>query len=113
MNSIAVRVGAILIVAGLGFYPQNSLADAFTGKDFSKWSETGQDSFIQASVTMAGVVLTRTQPDKARCIDGWYGGDDKKAERNASIRKTIADYGDYHPSGTILAIIEQACGPLK
>lgn len=62
---------------------------------------------------MAGIVLTQIQPEKSTCIDNWYLGEGRLAERNAYIRKTIIAYGDYHPSGTLLAILVEACGSLK
>ena len=109
---MAARFGAMGLCVLAGFYPQDSKADGFTGKDFASWTEAGQDSFIQASVTMAGVVLSRVEPAKARCVDAWYSNENK-SQRNASVRDIIKAYGDYHPSGTILAIIEQECGALN
>lgn len=93
--------------------PQQSLANGFKGTDFAGWEVASQDSYIQTSVTMAGVVLTQIQPEKSACIDTWYLGDGKKDARNTYIRETISQYGDYHPSGTILAILVEACGPLQ
>ena len=104
---------AIAIATLTAFYPHQSLADGFTGKDFAAWSQDSQDGYIQTSVMMAGVVLTRVQPEKSTCIDNWYFAGKQKTKRNAFIRKTIAQYDKYHPSGTILAVIEKACGKLK
>lgn len=62
---------------------------------------------------MAGVVITQLRPEISECIDGWYWGDGRKAERNTFVRETIASYSGYHPSGTILAILFDACGSLQ
>lgn len=113
MNSIAACFGAIVVGGLITVSPQKSFAEGFTGKDFAKWQTDAQDNYIQTSVTMAGVVLTQVQPEKSTCIDQWYLGDGQKDARNAHIRDTITQYADYHPSGTILAILLEACGPLK
>lgn len=93
--------------------PHVSKAEGFTGADFAGWEVASQDSYIQTSVTMAGVVLTQVKPERSSCIDDWYFGDAQKDARNAHIRKAIAQYGDYHPSGTILAILLEACGAIN
>lgn len=112
MNSIGVWAGAIGLIAGALIYPQETAAEGFTGEVFATWSRSSQDSYIQTSVMMAGVVLTRIKPSASNCIDAWYFKEPKE-ERNRYISETIVTYTDYHPSGVILAIIEQECGALK
>lgn len=113
MNSIR-EWGATIAVGALGLiHPQEIRAEAFTGADFATWETAAQDSFIQTSITMAGVVFTQVAPEKSACVDNWYLGSGQKSARNAHIRKTIAQYDGYHPSGTILAILLEACGPLN
>lgn len=90
-------------------YPQKSAADGLTGRDFAAWSEASQESYIQTSVTMAGVVFAQTEPDVSACIDQWYFPEGVRPERNAEIGRTIGAYPDYHPSGTLLAVLLQAC----
>lgn len=107
-------LGAVALAIGMMFCPQDSTAQGFTGTDFAEWSEEEQDGYIQTSVTMVGVVMTQIRPEVSRCIDGWYWGDGRKAERNAFIRETITGHAvDYHPAGTILAILIDQCGPLQ
>lgn len=113
MNSIAGWCGATVLGALAVFHPQVSKAEGFTGAEFSNWEPGAQDSYIQTSVTMAGMVLTRTKPEAATCIDDWYFADEHSDRRNSFIRKTIASYQDYHPSGVILAILLQECGPVE
>ncbi|MEM6275388.1 MAG: hypothetical protein AAF714_00445 [Pseudomonadota bacterium] len=113
MNSIARLVCATGLVCVAAFHPQVSAAEGFTGADFAAWPEASQDSYIQTSVTMAGVVLAQVRPDMSRCIDGWYFASDDMAARNKAVRNLIAANSSYHPSGVILAAIQQACGSIK
>lgn len=106
-------LGAVALAIGMMFCPQDSTAQGFTGTDFAEWPQASQDSYIQTSIMMAGAVITQIRPEISRCIDGWYWGDGRKAERNAFVRETIASYPDYHPSGTILAILFDVCGSLQ
>lgn len=94
-------------------HPQESAADGFTGDDFAGWSAASQDNYIQTSVTMAGVVLTQLRPEISTCIDDWYFSGDNLPTRNDHVRKMILDNRGYHPSGVILAVILQVCGPLE
>lgn len=113
MNTITCRVGATGLLIMAMIHPQESRAGGFTGAEFADWSRTAQDSYIQTSVTMAGVVLTQTHPTVSTCIDEWYLGEGAQAARNETIRSTIDKFGDHHPSGVILAVLLQACGPLE
>ncbi len=74
------------------------------------WPEASQNSFIETSVTMAGVVFTQTYPEKAVCLNDWYFADEAWVRRNPEIREMIAAYPDGHPSGVILALILRDCG---
>ncbi len=113
MNSIAGWCGAIALGVLTVFHPQVSVAEGFSGAEFSNWETGAQDSYIQTSVTMAGVVLAQLQPVKAQCINDWYFADNQSSARNNFIRETIASYQDYHPSGVILAIVTEECGALN
>ncbi|MEM6625064.1 MAG: hypothetical protein AAF674_22835 [Pseudomonadota bacterium] len=112
MNNIRAWGLAILVAGGTGFHPQETQAESFTGADFATWGTAAQDSFIETSVTMAGVVMTRVAPEKSVCINDWYFAAGQSTARNRSIRDTISKNQDYHPSGVILAVILDACGPL-
>lgn len=113
MNIIARWGGAITLSVAALIYPQESTADGFTGEDFAGWSAASQDNYIQTSVTMAGVVLTQLRPEVSTCIDDWYFAGESLPNRNDQVRRVILENRDYHPSGVILAIIVQACGPLN
>ncbi|MEM6900865.1 MAG: hypothetical protein AAF583_13990 [Pseudomonadota bacterium] len=113
MNSIG-RVCCAILVAGLvGFHPQDLRAEGFTGADFAGWESGSQDSYIQTSMTMAGVVLTQTHPDAASCINDWYFAGASLAPRNDEIRETISQHESAHPAGVIMAIVLRECGPLN
>ena len=112
MSTIAARVGASTVSILLAGYPQLGVAEGFTGAEFATWSEASQDSYIETSVTMAGVVFTQTHPEKATCVNDWYFADRAWERRNLEIRETIAAYPDGHPSGIILAVILRECGPI-
>ena len=99
-----------MVLASAAFiHPQESAADGFTGADFARWSTDSQDSYIQTSMTMAGVVFARTEPQVATCINDWYFSGDRLQARNEKIRGTIIRYLDHHPAGVILAMILQEC----
>lgn len=90
------------------------MAERFSGAAFADWSQVSQDSYIQSSVMMAGVIGTQVKPEISRCIDAWYFETAAiKAERNEMIRETIVGFADHHPSGVILALIQRACGSFK
>ena len=87
------------------------MANGFTGADFATWEMRAQDSFIQTSITMAGVVATQTKPEVARCLDDWYRPDTElKDRRNDEVRTIIMGNPTYHPSGVIMAVLVKACG---
>lgn len=111
MNSITRWWGATALFVVPLIYPQPSLADGFTGKEFGAWTTVSQDSYIQSSVMMAGAIGTRVKPEISRCIDGWYFADAaSKARANEEIKATIAKHASHHPSGVILAVIQYRCG---
>ncbi|MEM6914753.1 MAG: hypothetical protein AAF511_12330 [Pseudomonadota bacterium] len=107
MRGLAIAAISVAVI-----YPQTSLAEGFTGADFATWSAKSQDSYIQSSLTMAGVVLTQTHPSVARCLNDWYAAGETLADRNDLVRDTIVAYEEAHPAGVIMAVILRECGPL-
>lgn len=86
----------------------------FTGEEFLTWDRVNQDSFIEVSVTMAGIVSGRARKDISRCIDEWYSLEDEtRRMRNDFILKIISENPTYHPQGVILAVLEEQCGSLQ
>lgn len=95
-------------------HPQEIHAQGFTGEDFATWEQVSQDSYIQSSIMMAGVIATQIKPDLSTCIDDWYfASDTSKGAVNREIRGLISQYATYHPSGVILAALQQECGAFE
>ena len=104
---IAASIIAVLLINGI---PTYAMAE-FTAKKFLSWEKSAQESYLQISIGMAGVVTTQTHTKMAGCIDNWYFKDDEtKSRRNKTIIETMAKYPDHHPSGIVAASIERACG---
>jgi len=112
MNSIAGAFAAIGMAALLALYPQESAAQGFDGASFATWSETSKTSFIEASILMAGYAGGQVDPAKGQCFLDWYFGETSKPARRAEILTAINGLPDFHPSGTILAVLSRACGSL-
>lgn len=85
--------------------------DSYTSAEFLERPIDSQDAFMLTSITMIGVVATQVRPEIARCIDDWYGGE-AMAERNSHIRSVMREHSEFHPSGVVLAVVQQACGRL-
>ncbi|MGH1406658.1 MAG: hypothetical protein ACRBBJ_08895 [Rhodomicrobiaceae bacterium] len=84
-----------------------------TTADFLKWERKAQVSFLQISISMAGILLAQTKPKIARCIDRWYfKNEDTKKKQNAFILKEMLKYKAYHPNAVIIGFIEQECGSI-
>lgn len=99
------------LAAGALAYPQKASADKFTGDVFLTWSQSGQDTYIGTSVTMAAMIVGRTNAERGACIDNWYASSETvTAARNTEIRDTIGRNSEYHPSAVILLVLEGACG---
>ncbi|WP_108887197.1 hypothetical protein [Pseudoprimorskyibacter insulae] len=109
MNSIATWCGAIGAIALNMIYPQESVAEGLTAKDFLVWDEPSQNSFLFSSVGMAAAIASQTKPELAQCLNDWYFGD-KTNTRNGEILDFMGQYGGYHPTTVILAVVENACG---
>lgn len=110
MNTTNGIVISILITAFILLFPQLSLADGFDGADLLEWSQDSQRFYIEASASMAGVIVAQSDPDLARCIDEWHARE--HAMQYAETLKSIRSYPTYHPQGVLFAILRQACpGP--
>jgi hypothetical protein len=111
MNNISTWLSAMLVAVTSTIYPQKALTEKFTGAEFLEWSQTGQDTYIGTSITMAAMVAGRASPEKGACLDKWYAANEAQTEaRNEEIRGTIARNPEYHPSAEILLVMEGACG---
>ncbi len=112
MNSITGWVGAIGMATQATFYPQESLAESFSGKEFLGWTQAAQDSYFQTSITMAAIIATKTRQASGDCLADWYlSAKADRSGRNEELRTAISRNDAYHPSSVIFLILEGACGP--
>ena len=102
---------AILAAIFLTTYPQTASATGLTNAQVLQWTESNQDSYFQISITMAVFIASQNAGGRAECLNDWYyRSAEVTGQRNGQLRGTLAQYPDYHPSGTILAVLEKACG---
>ena len=97
------------IVGGL-----NSSAHAgTTTADFLKWERKSQESFLQISISMAGVIASQIKPKASKCLDEWYfTSEELQSKRHDEILEIMPQYKDFDPHAFLLAYLEQACGKL-
>ena len=98
------------------FYPQNLYAEGFTSADVLAWSEEGQNSYFNTSISMIGILATRTgsHGEIATCLNTWYWNDEgSDPAKNALIRNVMKNLPDHHPQAVILAVVEKYCGSFK
>lgn len=87
------------------------VADSFTGEKFLTWPRDSQESLIQSSIMMTGIIAAQHRTDIAGCIDDWYTGDEAvQAQRHEFVIDTIRKNPSYHPQGVILALLQKECG---
>nr|WP_319514370.1 hypothetical protein [uncultured Cohaesibacter sp.] len=84
---------------------------ASTVKEFLKWETASQDNYFHVSILMAAYIAAQVDKDMGNCITRWYQNDPKNmAQRNDEIREMMSKAPDFHPSATLLAIIQKQCG---
>lgn len=106
-NRISISILTVIFIA---LYPQIGLADGFDGTDLLEWSQDSQRFYLEASASMAGVIVAQNDPDQARCIDDWHARE--HAMQYEETLKSIRSYPTYHPQGVLFAILRKACpGP--
>jgi hypothetical protein len=116
MRKSIKRTAAVLaaLVSGIVALSPLVRAETFTSAAFLEWSRASQDSLIQASITMAGIVATQGRKDISRCIDNWYTEDDAiQRMRHDFILESARRYPSFHPQAVILAILQKQCGSFK
>lgn len=100
------------LVALMAIYPQESVADGFTGDDFLKWDRSAQDSYFQTSLTMAAIIATETNKPSGDCLADWYlSPDADRDSRNTELRSIIEQNAAFHPSSVIYLVLAEECGP--
>lgn len=117
MNAVFTLISSIVMAGVICIYPQEGAAQSgpngFTAAELLTWDQTDQDSYIQVSVGMAGIIAARAESPAARCINDWYFRDrSERAERNSEIRALLRRFVDYHPQNVVAAVLERECGPI-
>ena len=94
---IAGKTRAVLAMAlSLCVIATGANAKTFTSTAFLEWPRESQDSFIQTSITMAGIVATQGRKDISRCIDNWYTEDSAtQRKRHDFILETARLYPSF------------------
>ena len=92
-------------------YPQEIHAEGLIANELLNWTPQNQRFYIQTSITMAGVIASQSDKEKARCIDGWHQR--QSEQQYASVVDAFRQYPAYHPQGVILAFVQKACGTMN
>ncbi|MEP4987393.1 MAG: hypothetical protein ABJV68_06840 [Paracoccaceae bacterium] len=106
-----IRRGAAKLTLALAlFSPQVSSAETTTA-DFLTWERSAQDSFIQTSLSMTGVLVSQVRPEMAKCLDSWYFESKAKQDiRHSEILDVMPQYAEFDPQAVLLGYIESVCG---
>lgn len=102
--------GAITALFLLGFYPQAHAQETFKSAEFLTWKRSSQEFYIDTTIGMASLIVNQNDKAKGKCLSDWYFADPKAA--NDYVLSMMRQYPEYHPRGTIAAIIEKRCGSL-
>jgi len=109
----SVKWAVIAIVSTFVFSNASFSAErqSFTSTQFLQNSEDARTSYIAAAAMMAGVIAAQNKPSQARCVDEWMAQNRK--DKFAAVTKVMGLYGEHHPQGIILAVLQKACGTFK
>lgn len=115
MLTIKHCVYAISLAALFLIYPQNDVSAAdkpniFKSSEFLTWRRASQELYIDTTLGMAGLIMKQNDKAKGQCLDDWYLSD--QAAAYDYVLGTMRKYPDFHPRGTIAAVIEKKCGSL-
>ena len=91
-------------------YPQLSLGDSFKSSEVLEWPALKQSGYFTTSVTMAGVIASQIDREKARCIDAWYIKETQSGFH--TILDAMRKHSSIHPQGIILWVIQNECGKI-
>lgn len=100
----SIATTAVLTVSFAGA----AMAEEKKAASFLAANSQGQIGYINASLTMAQALLSKTQ---AECISKWSAANEPNGYKE--VIDTVRKYDTYHPSSVIAAIIEKACGSFE
>lgn len=108
LNGVVAAIGMSIVSI---IYPQQTSAEAFTGKTFLSWPEEEQRGYLDAQIVMASTIVSRTKPEMSQCMaELYYGSLGLTNEGFASLINRIQEYETFHPSSVLVAVIEKECG---
>lgn len=82
-----------------------------TTSEFLKWERKNQESFLDISITMAGVIAAQSKPKVAKCLDGWYFESvELQDQRYQEILDFMPRLKEYSPTTVVLSILNDVCG---
>jgi len=111
MNSakcVAIAIVSAFVFSNVSFSAERQ---SFTSTQFLENSAEARSSYIAAAAMMAGVIAAQNKPSQARCVDEWMAQNRK--DQFAAVTKVMRQYGEHHPQGIILAVLQKACGAFK
>jgi len=111
MNSVkwaVIAIASTFVFSNVSFSAEQQ---SFTSAQFLMNPEAARSSYIAAAAMMAGVIAAQNKPSQARCVDEWMVRNRK--EQFAAVTKVMRQYGEHHPQGIILAVLQKACGAFK
>lgn len=114
MSIVKIKRPAIAIALAAMTYAQPIKADNFTGHDLLALSDSAQQSYISTSIVMASFVAGQFRQELSDCISAWYFEDPRgQKARHDEIMGVIRMVPQHHPSGTLVALMQRACGAFK
>jgi len=97
-------VFAFFIAFSIPVYAQ----EEFKSSQFLEWPEESRSSYIRTAIGMAALIAVSNDQNQADCIGDWYFSD--RVESENTIYKAMENFGEYHPLGIVVAILEKQCG---
>lgn len=80
----------------------------FTGTEFLTWERKNQEFYIQTSIGMAALIVAQYSQSQAKCVSDSFNEEQKDVYEH--VLDAVKKFPDYHPRGTILAVLEKKCG---
>ena len=80
----------------------------FTGSEFLTWDQANQELYLRTSFGIAAFVVNQYSPDQGKCLNDWFANNEQAAYTR--FIDTMKRFPEYHPRGTIIAVMEKQCG---
>jgi hypothetical protein len=103
-KSLRLAVLGVVLLVSVPSYAE----EIFSGTQFLTWPKDQQRFYIHTSVGIANLIVGQTSKTQGKCIEDWYAGNENIAVDY--VLEVVRKNPEYHPRGTILAIMEKKCG---